>query len=285
MSIDCTTVPALPSPSRLSFGEAHRQRLQRQDPVLRGQSVTLATKELTQANIPAEKTTIPLESPWESSDDADLVEVCEDALEQYMSAEVGHLDQFVRHEHLVVPPSVLRVWGISFDIFLQRPGDIVRTDYLSYHWAWNTGSNVIESISYCEEDWSPSPVYRYCWNSVGKCGLSSITAAAMTISEYHPLKFSDEWDEETQEDKQDEDSSAKTGPYPNIPCNDCTPEETHIDVPMSLDSDDDMDKGISGSGTPRPASPFENESLVDAKGLEYPDAHFRDPEYYISTEY
>ncbi|KIW09717.1 hypothetical protein PV08_12001 [Exophiala spinifera] len=112
--------------------------------------------------------------------------------------------QFVRHSNLLVPPSVLYEWGISFNIFLQRPGEVVRTDYLSYQWAWNTGTNVVESISYCEADWSPSPMYRHCRKSNRNCGSNPITAGAMELGEYRPLEVVEEWDEDIIDPQDDE---------------------------------------------------------------------------------
>ena len=112
--------------------------------------------------------------------------------------------QFVSHGNLLLPPSVLCEWGISFDIFLQRPGEVVRTDYLSYQWAWNTGPNVVESISYCETDWSPSPIYRHCRKSSRNCGSSPVTAEAMALGEYRPLDVLEEWDEDIIDSKDDE---------------------------------------------------------------------------------
>ncbi|KIW36540.1 uncharacterized protein PV06_11249 [Exophiala oligosperma] len=141
--------------------------------------------------------------------------------------------QFVRHGNLLVPPSALYEWEITFDIFLQRPGEVVRTDYLSYQWAWNTGPNVVESISYCEADWCPSPIYRHCRKSSRNCGSSPITAEAMVLGQYRPLDVVEEWDEDIIDPQDDEvttpdhdsdsqSESTVTSPTHDSPSCDCS---------------------------------------------------------------
>ncbi|KAK6362431.1 hypothetical protein LTS17_012867 [Exophiala oligosperma] len=304
-SIDGPAVSVFPDLSRLSFGEAHQQRLKQQGPVIKGRTVTLATADWTNAYDPVQRTTTPLDPSWESFDETALVEKCEDVITKYRAVKSGPLEyvtcsaqhprrrsalglpetplsasrrllathnhipgvhssqvrvnlgtsfvflhkqevdlqsvtmlwsgdpilwivvpprqasvlegrlaenlklpqacsQFVRHANLLVPPSVLYEWGITFDIFLQRPGEVVRTDYLSYQWAWNTGPNVVESISYCEADWSPSPIYRHCRKSSRNCGSSPVTAEAMVLGQYRPLDVLEEWDEDIINPQDDE---------------------------------------------------------------------------------
>ncbi|KAK5312304.1 hypothetical protein LTR93_011393 [Exophiala xenobiotica] len=315
--IDGPSVSVFPDLSRLSFGEAHQQRLKQQGPVIKDRT----------------RTTTALDPLWESFDETILIEKCEDVITKYRAVKSGRLEyvtcsaqhprrrsalglpetplstsrrllathnhipgvhssqvrvnlgasfvflhkqevdlqsvtvlwsgdpilwilvpprqasvlegrlaenlklpqacsQFVRHGNLLVPPSVLYEWGISFDIFLQRPGEVVRRDYLSYQWAWNTGSNIVESISYCEADWSPSPVYRHCRKSSRSCGSSPVTAEAMVLGQYRPLDVVEEWDEniiDPQDDKittpdRDGDSQSEStvvSPTHGSPSGDC----------------------------------------------------------------
>lgn len=89
-------------------------------------------------------------------------------------------DQFVRHQNQLVSPSTLKSWNIHFSLVVQSPGDIVETAEGSvYHYVWNTGPNCAEAINKCEDDWLPSPLYRYCGRTT--CGSTSpqITARSM----------------------------------------------------------------------------------------------------------
>ncbi|KIW86676.1 uncharacterized protein Z519_12731 [Cladophialophora bantiana CBS 173.52] len=106
--------------------------------------------------------------------------------------------QFVRHEQIIVLPSTLRSWGIDFSIFMQLPGDAVRTDYQTYRYLWKTGPNLLETVSCCEADWGlPPPIYVYCAKGDAKCGTCSrVTAAAMEITEPRPLEICESSDED-----------------------------------------------------------------------------------------
>ena len=70
--------------------------------------------------------------------------------------------QFVTHEGVLVPPSALRHWHISFSIFVQNPGDLMWTDYGVYCYYWNMGTNVVEETPWCEHDWWLPPFYQRC---------------------------------------------------------------------------------------------------------------------------
>ncbi|KIW35787.1 uncharacterized protein PV06_11873 [Exophiala oligosperma] len=304
-SIDGLTFSVFPDLSRLSFAEAHQQRLKQQGPVIKGRTVTLAIADWTNASDPVQRTTTAQDPSWESFDETILIEKCEDVITKHRAVKSGPLEyvtcsaqhprrrsalglpdtplstsrrllathnhipgihssqvrvnlgtsfvflhkqevdlqsitmlwsgdpvlwivvpprqasvlegrladnlklpqacsQFIRHANLLVPPSVLYEWGITFNIFLQRPGEVVRTDYLSYQWAWNTGSNVVESISYCEADWCPSPIYRHCRKSSRNCGSSPVTAEAMVLGQYRPLDILEELGEDIIDPQDDE---------------------------------------------------------------------------------
>lgn len=91
--------------------------------------------------------------------------------------------QFVRHENLILPPSTLRKWGLSFHVVIQGPGEAVRTDYLAYSYTWHTGPGILETVHCCENDWNLPPMYVFCRPSQ-KCGAGPHpTATALAIDQ------------------------------------------------------------------------------------------------------
>ena len=71
--------------------------------------------------------------------------------------------QFVRHEDIIVPPFQLRQWGIQFDLTPVHPGTVCRTGIGVYHYVWNVGPNMFESINCCDDDWLPPPSLSSLW--------------------------------------------------------------------------------------------------------------------------
>ncbi|OQV10029.1 JmjC domain-containing protein [Cladophialophora immunda] len=109
--------------------------------------------------------------------------------------------QFVRHENLVVPPSILTAWGIDFSVLAQFPGEAVRTDYLAYFYLWRSGTGAWEAVNCCEDDWSPPPMYAYCRG--GECGPGPyLTAETLSLSPLYLNALSLEPPSQSENDEQ-----------------------------------------------------------------------------------
>jgi JmjC domain, hydroxylase len=77
--------------------------------------------------------------------------------------------QFVRHQNVIIPPALLKLWKVAFKTILQFPGQVVITDYGAYHYVWHTGPNLSEAVNLCEGTWLPPPLYQ-CYASSLVCG-------------------------------------------------------------------------------------------------------------------
>ncbi|ERF68659.1 hypothetical protein EPUS_05720 [Endocarpon pusillum Z07020] len=97
--------------------------------------------------------------------------------------------QFVRHSNVIIPPTLLEVWGIAFEVVLQYPGEIIVTDYNVYHYVWHAGPNISEAINICEEGWLPPPMYQCCSNN-SICGRGPfVSHSGMRIGELQKLSI------------------------------------------------------------------------------------------------
>ena len=84
----------------------------------------------------------------------------------------GPCSQFVRHQGLYIPPSLLREWGVKFVFVPQKPGDITVVTGHTYHWGINTGHNYAEAINFCmEREWKADKNYQRCRRGCGIRGL------------------------------------------------------------------------------------------------------------------
>lgn len=91
-------------------------------------------------------------------------------LEAYISSKLDHQEscsQFIAHQHIVVPPSTLRDWGITFSVAVQSVGQALLMDYNVYFFAFDTGANFFESIACCDDTWLIPPSYRPCSHNDG----------------------------------------------------------------------------------------------------------------------
>ena len=74
-----------------------------------------------------------------------------------------YCSQFVRHQSILVPPSLLRKWGVKFSICLTKPGDLMLLESGAYHYGKNLGANKKTAINYAScRDWNIPPLYRCC---------------------------------------------------------------------------------------------------------------------------
>ncbi|KAF7505072.1 hypothetical protein GJ744_001291 [Endocarpon pusillum] len=97
--------------------------------------------------------------------------------------------QFVRHPNVIIPPTLLEVWGIAFQVVLQLPGEIMVTDHNVYHYVWHAGPNISEAINICEEGWLPPPMYRCCSNNP-TCGRGPfVSHSGMRIGDLQKLNI------------------------------------------------------------------------------------------------
>ena len=105
-------------------------------------------------------------------------------------------DQFIRHRNLIIPPAILRKWGISFKLILQKPGDIVTVRGDTYHYGINLGSNLAEAINYATADYDPpGPLCAPCSRKTGWCPLNDpILPSDLERDELRPLNIDIRWE-------------------------------------------------------------------------------------------
>nr|MDZ8061573.1 hypothetical protein [Nostoc sp. EkiNYC01] len=224
--------------------------------------------------------------------------------------------QFVRHEKLIIPPATLEKWGISFSIFVQYPGEVVKIDYLAYSYTWHTGADKSETVNCSEDDWNFPPMYKFCRKSL-KCRTEShVTADALTIGTTRPLSFTED-DKNNKEELTDAGSSLEAEPqrssltqqrldHPLPVLHPKTElEQSPRVAPQDLEEDEDPSVYLYGFPSPsdtttNPATPKssdENEgSRLSIEDLFQPtdvpdyspsdhEGHSPGSEYFISTRY
>lgn len=77
----------------------------------------------------------------------------EDKLMQHIG-ELFECNTVYRHKFLIVTPEFLDEFNIPYTTMTQYPGEIVATMYDAYHWGFNSGFNICESVNVA------SPIYR-----------------------------------------------------------------------------------------------------------------------------
>ena len=95
--------------------------------------------------------------------------------------------QFVRHQYLLPQPSVLRQWGIRFEVVLQRPGFLMLLQPYAYHYSLNLGANIAEAINYADPKWIVPPLYRPCAVECFDDGTPPMLPAGMRIGKFRSL--------------------------------------------------------------------------------------------------
>ena len=102
--------------------------------------------------------------------------------------------QFVRHYNRIIPPKILRQWGIRFDIRLQLAGHRVMVKGNTYHGGFNLGPNLAEAINYADPRWTSPPLYISCKPKDPLCPDKPILASDMKIDKPRPLNFNERFE-------------------------------------------------------------------------------------------
>lgn len=68
------------------------------------------------------------------------------------------------HKTFIVTPAFLQEYDIPYSIVTQNAGEIVATMYRAYHWGFNTGYNVCESVNIA------TPIYESYYKNAKVCG-------------------------------------------------------------------------------------------------------------------
>ena len=110
-----------------------------------------------------------------------------------MSKERPQCSQFIRHLNLLPRPSLLRQWGIDFQVVLQRPGYIVLLQPNAYHYGINLGANIAEAINYSDPDWNVPLLYHACLSA---CYLEAapMLVSDMEIRKLRKLDIDETWE-------------------------------------------------------------------------------------------
>lgn len=100
--------------------------------------------------------------------------------------------QFIRHQSVILPPSILRKWFIKFDLIVQSTlGDMVSTYPGEYHWGINVGANMAEAVNFSGPAWLVPPLYLGCSKRNGCGDQQHMTISDMEMSVYHELDVTD----------------------------------------------------------------------------------------------
>lgn len=91
--------------------------------------------------------------------------------------------QFLRHDNLLLPPSLLHKLEISFSVVLQPSGHLLLLDSGAYHYGVNLGPNIADAINYSEPTWTPPPLYRECSKARGCGGQKHLTKGGMMMGD------------------------------------------------------------------------------------------------------
>ncbi len=70
--------------------------------------------------------------------------------------------QFVRHLNCLPSPSLLKAWGVDFEVVEQKAGQLVVLDPYVYHVVINSGPSLAEAINFAFPSWSPHLTYTEC---------------------------------------------------------------------------------------------------------------------------
>lgn len=71
-----------------------------------------------------------------------------EALVRDMTRTRKKCSQFVRHEGVYMPLSIMKRAGLEYQIIIQHPGELVFTFADTYHQGFNLGPNLAEAINY-----------------------------------------------------------------------------------------------------------------------------------------
>ena len=63
----------------------------------------------------------------------------------------------MRHQELLISPTLLEQNGIPFTRMMQQPGEFVVTYPGAYHSGFNTGYNCAESCNFATQAWTLNP--------------------------------------------------------------------------------------------------------------------------------
>ena len=97
--------------------------------------------------------------------------VLETRLNDYLGLE-QQCSQYIRHEEVIIPPSILKSWNVDFSVFVQVAGEMITTDYQAYHYAWRLGANLTETMILYDSVWVWPPKYEDCKEGNWKCETS-----------------------------------------------------------------------------------------------------------------
>ena len=110
--------------------------------------------------------------------------------------------QFVRHQSLLLRPSLLREWGVSFQITLQQPGYLMLLQPHAYHYGLNLGANIAEAINYTGPKWIVPPLYKPCTAKCFNDKSDPMLPAGMKMRQPRPLNLAMELPESQQKSEQ-----------------------------------------------------------------------------------
>jgi len=95
--------------------------------------------------------------------------------------------QFVRHQNIMLPPSLFRQWQIRFALVCQKPGDLILLNNRAYHMGGNVGANIAEAINFCQDDWTCPPRYQDCQHC-GNCQDLPLLLSEMVMKQYREFE-------------------------------------------------------------------------------------------------
>ncbi|KAI9796726.1 MAG: hypothetical protein M1835_003307 [Candelina submexicana] len=103
--------------------------------------------------------------------------------------------QFLRHQNILPQPSLLRQWGIKFELVLQTPGCLILVQPYTYHYGLNLGANIAEAINYSDPEWTVHPLYMECQQGAPCSDAEPMRVSGMSMGKVRPLKVDTTWED------------------------------------------------------------------------------------------
>lgn len=101
----------------------------------------------------------------------------ESHLKQVFKPRLASGSDFVRDLCVFLAPQQLREWEVSFEVFLQGPGDLIVTYPKAYHQVLNLTDSVAEAINFAPENWELDEDYSFRTDQTARTNGSALTRA------------------------------------------------------------------------------------------------------------
>jgi len=89
---------------------------------------------------------------------------------------------------VVISPRQLDLWKVKYSLLVQDVGDLIVTDYNTYHQVSSTGPNTAEAINGCEVVWQPPFSYSACHKRCNNQSEQISSAMCLAVEPPEPAR-------------------------------------------------------------------------------------------------